>query len=147
MTPARAATSPARKALPARALARFTVCHPGIRVHVRLLPGVTDVDAACLRHEGRQRRRRGSWTTRAYFAPAATSAYHRNNLVGTIVLPANGDLTELIPHEVTHAVMTRYWLLREDDEEDLATVVGRLCAKIAAGLRQRGFDLQPEVAS
>ena len=46
--------------------------------------------------------------------------------MGTIVLPANANLMELIPHEVTHAVMAHLVGVHSGDDESLATSVGKL---------------------
>lgn len=117
----------------ARALARFTVQHGRLRVQVRLLPTVADVDA-----EFRAgKRRRNGLVTFAYFA-AGDAGPHR---VGTIVLPANANLMELIPHEVTHAVMAHLVGVHSGDDESLATSVGKLTTRIVNALHQRGWEV------
>lgn len=117
-----------------RAIARFTVSHGRLRIKVRLLPTIRDVDAEY--REGR-RRRDGKWTY-AFFEPAATpGAAH----VGTVVLPADGRLSELVPHEVTHAVLHRHGYAHCSVDEPVATAIGKLSASIFRQLQQRGLEV------
>lgn len=111
-----------------RALACFTVAYGAVRVRVRLLPRIADVDAEF--HAGR-RRLRGQ-ICHAFFTPGASGL----KPVGTIVLPADGRLEELVPHEVTHAVMYRLGGVHCSDDERLATAVGRLSARILEHTRR-----------
>ena len=115
-----------------RAVAVFTVGLRGLKLRVRVLPTVADVDAECRRHEGR--RQRGTPKARAFFAPSIRLC----SVAGTIVLPADGRLDELVPHEVVHAVMYRIGGVHCSDDERLATDVGLLSAKIFLGLHRRG---------
>lgn len=111
------------------ALKIFFVSHGGIRIKVRALPTMRDlkreyevqyVDGMSLRRAGR--------IIEAFFAPTRrTDARH----IGTIVLPLDGNLHDLIPHEVTHAVMHKLRFAHCADDEALANAVGVLSAKIA----------------
>jgi hypothetical protein len=106
-----------------RAIARFTVSHGSLRLIVRVLPTILDVDTEY--REGR--RRRDGNTTHAYFQQAGARAHH----FGTIVLPANGDLNELVPHEVAHAsVRYRGGSVHAGADERHAIDVGLLTARI-----------------
>lgn len=117
-----------------RALAVFTVSHQRLRLRVRVLPAVADVDAAYL--EGR--RRSDGKTVHAYFQPTLRAARH----VGTVVLPADGRLAELIPHEVVHAVMHRIGGVHCTDDEALATTVGLLSARITRRCARLGLEVR-----
>lgn len=119
----------------ARAVAVFIVSLRGLALRVRVLPTAADVDVECRQREGR--RRRGTPKARAYFAPAARLC----GVVGTIVLPADGRLDELVPHEVVHAVLHRTGSVSRDRDESFATDVGLLSAKIFLGLHRRGVLL------
>ena len=117
----------------ARALALFTVSASGMRLRVRLLASVRDVD----------REYRAGWPRRdgkvvhGYF----TSTYNASaRYIGTIVLPADGRLAELVPHEVAHAVMHELESVERADDERLATTIGLLCARVRAGLKARGVE-------
>ena len=116
-----------------RALAVFTVGLGRHRVRVRLLPSVHDVDAE---FRAGKRRRDGTWT-HAFFRPAAAGS----RVVGTIALPGNGRLTELVPHESTHCVMHLRQSVHVVADEPLATDIGLLTARIFDGLRRRGYGL------
>jgi len=118
---------------PARAIARFTVVHRRLRLRVRLLPTVRDVDAEY--REGR--RRRDGRYVHAFFTPALAPAAH----VGTVVLPADGRLAELVPHEVVHAVMHQQEHAHFSIDERLATAVGLLTARILDRLQRLGMEV------
>ena len=121
----------------ARALAVFTVKHNSVRIRVRLVAGQPEVEHECKRAEGRKRRRAGL-ITRACFMPTwRGKPLH----VGTIVLPADGHLCELIPHEVVHAALYHFGTADTLDDEDLATHVGMLCSRITARLRRLGVEV------
>ncbi|MDO8414161.1 MAG: hypothetical protein Q7S51_10280 [Gallionellaceae bacterium] len=106
------------------ALMVFTVGYGAIRLKVRLLPTIQDVHREYI--AGRTWRRAGM-KVHAFFQPAHhPSAKH----TGTIVLPADGRLEELIPHEVVHAVMGKMGGVHWSDDEALATAVGVLSARI-----------------
>ena len=129
MTPVRKATSPASKA---RAVAVFTVEARGIRLRVRVLPSIEAVAEAY--HGGARRDDR--CRVHAFFQSAS-----RAPLVGTITLPADGRLDELVPHETVHAVLHACGEVRCHDDEEFALSVGLLSAKIFLGLRRRGVLL------
>ena len=113
-----------------RALAVFTVEARGIRVRVRVLPSISDVDEAYRdgpRHSERCR---------------VHSFFHGpKGGIGTIVLPADGRLDELVPHEVVHAVMRANGDVRAADDEEVALSVGLLVAMINVRLVRRGVLL------
>lgn len=119
---------------PARALAVFTVCRRDVRVRVRLLPSVADVDAAFRDGAPRRSGRR----VHAFFVGSTLP----QRLAGTITLPARGRLAELIPHEVVHAVV-HHGSAAGDDDEELALAVGLLSGAIATELRRRGIEVTP----
>lgn len=121
-----------------RALACFSVSHAGLRLRIRLLPNVRSVDrefrAACrpaALYEGLH--------VNAYFMSARRAdARH----AGTIALPAaGGQLLELVPHEVTHAVM--HWIggVHCTQDERLATAIGRLTVRILTKIHRLGYAL------
>lgn len=117
----------------ARALARFTVQHRRLRLRVRLLASITDVDAEF--HAGRPRQK--GRVVFGYFAPGAAHAAH----VGTVVIPCDADLTEIVPHEVTHAVMRHLGDVNYIADEPLATAVGVLTSRIFRELARRGMEV------
>lgn len=118
-----------------RALAVFTVRHRGLRVRVRLLPTVGDVH--------REFTTGNRWTdassmVNAYFKPSASSsAYY----AGTIAIPANGKLLELVPHEVVHAALYHFGSFLYRGGEDLATYVGVVSAQILRKVRRLGVEV------
>jgi hypothetical protein len=107
------------------ALMIFTVAFAGIRLKVRLLSTIAEV----------HREYRGAIKTRirdgkivhAFFQPTTSPAAQ---YIGTIVLPVDGRLDELIPHEVTHACLHKFVGVHRTDDEMLATAVGILSARI-----------------
>lgn len=112
-----------------RAVAVFTVEARGIKLRVRVLPGIEDVAAAY--HGGARSSER--CRVHAFFQSAS-----RAPLVGTITLPADGRLDELVPHETVHAVLHYYGEVLAADDEEFALSVGLLSAKIFLGLHRRG---------
>lgn len=110
-----------------RALAVFTVAYQGIQLRVRLLPTVADVHRE---YPGGRRRLAG----RKVHAYTVTPPCARHSC--TVAFGADGCLDELVPHEVTHAVMHRLQVVRAEDDEPLATAVGILTARIHAKLRR-----------
>lgn len=111
------------------ALKVFTVSYRGIRLRVRVLPTIIDVH----REYVAGARRRDGKKVHAFFSPLHhPSAKHS----GTIVLPADGRLEELIPHEVVHAVMDKIGGVHCSDDEALATAVGVLSARIARKIQR-----------
>lgn len=115
-----------------RALETFTVSHAGLRLRVRLLPSHREVEREF--HAGR--RRRDGRFIHAYFAPTKSQSARHG---GAIVLAGNGRLQELVPHEVTHAVMHRLGAAHCTDDEPLATAVGILTARILGRLDRLGY--------
>lgn len=120
-----------------RAVAVFTVALRGLKLRVRVLPTEADVDVECRRYEGR--RQRGAPKADAFFAPALKLC----GVAGTIVLPASGRITELVPHEVVHAVMHRIGGVHCTSDERLATDVGLLTARILRQIARRGIEVRP----
>lgn len=107
----------------ARALRVFHVAAADLRLRVRLLPDVPAVDAE---FRGGRRRRAG-FLVHGYFMPAAPGA----GLCGTIGLPLAGtDLREIVPHEVSHAVIHHLQGVSARDDEAAALAIGQLCAAI-----------------
>lgn len=115
-----------------RALATFTVSHNRLRLRVRLLACVRDVHqefhGVCGRWRGRY--------VHGFFVAAGSGTH-----LGTVVLAANARLTEIVPHEVTHAAM--HWLrdVAHEADESLATAVGILTARILARIRALGYAI------
>lgn len=114
-----------------RALETFTVSHAGIRLRVRLLPSHVEVE----REFRDGRRRRDGLYVHAYFAPTKSQSARHG---GTIALAGNGRLKELVPHEVTHAVLHK---LGGGDEEPIATAVGILTARILTRIERLGYAI------
>jgi hypothetical protein len=106
-----------------KALNTFYVSHGKCRIRVRVLPSVADVH----REYSIGECRRDGKIVHAFFFPARPDAMH----VGTAVFPLDGQLEELIPHEVVHAVMHKMGGVHCTDDEALATTVGILSARIA----------------
>lgn len=108
----------------------FSIKHKRLKLRVQFLPTIADVDARFQQgwkhHAGRQ--------VHAYFQPATSAgALH----IGTIVLPMDGRLEELVPHEVTHAVIHFMRGVSANDDEEAATAVGLLSAKIFNHVKKR----------
>lgn len=112
------------------ALMVFCVSFAGIRLKVRLLPTTRDVHREF--SEGSSRLELGK--VHAFFAPNYAP---NRRFLGTVVLPSNGRLAELIPHEVTHAVMNKMGGVHCTDDEALATAIGVLSARIARKIGQK----------
>lgn len=110
------------------ALKIFTVNYGGIRIKVRLLPTVRDVH----REYTEGKRLRNGTAVHAFFAPKCSPSA---KYTGTIVLPLDGRLEELIPHEVVHAVMSTIGGVHCSEDEALATAVGVLSARIARKIK------------
>ena len=106
-----------------KALKVFSVSHGGIRIRVRLLPTIADVHRAYNASPGR-RARHGEIIT-AFFLETKAGKH-----VGTIFLPQDGRLQELVPHEVSHAVIQALGGVLPKDDEKYCTAVGILCARI-----------------
>lgn len=110
----------------------FHLRYGELRVRVRVLPSVAQVDRAY--YAGR--RCRDSRRIYAYFEPEPEPHAAR---VGTVVLPANGALQELVPHEMVHAVMHELGRADRRADEYLAGAVGVLTARALARLRRLGL--------
>lgn len=117
-----------------KALKLFTVSHGGIRVKVRLLPTVADVHRE---HQAIARRCHDGNNVCAFFMPAQRVSRH----VGTIVLPLQGKLRELVPHEVTHAVIHALNGVLSHDDEACCTAIGRISARIFRHIEQVGVAI------
>jgi hypothetical protein len=107
----------------------FNVAHKRLKLKVCLLPTVAHVDAA---YRQGWKARRGT-QVHAYFYPAASTDA---DIAGTVVLPLDGCLDELVPHEVTHAVIHYLRGVSASDDEAAATAVGMLSAKIFKRIKQ-----------
>lgn len=117
------------------AVASFNVMRGGVRLRVRVLATVAEVHKAY--GAGGARHRRAGRMVHAFFQASETKA----KSIGTLVLPASGgDLADLVPHEVTHAVMCRLQRVTAEDDERLATLVGQLTRTIRARLAERGIE-------
>lgn len=112
----------------------FTVRHGSIRLRVTLRDTVEDVHQAYKACTGT--RPSAGRIVHAFFAPtAAVTAKH----VGIVVLPQRGGrLEELVPHEVTHAVIHAHGGVLPHDDEATATAVGLLSARIFRRLKKMG---------
>lgn len=113
-----------------RALTTFSVCYAGCRLRVRVLPGVRDVD----REYRGGRRRQPELCVHAYFDGATRSGARHT---GAITLGGDARLEEIVPHEVTHAVMHLLRRVDRADDERLATMIGILSARILAKIRAK----------
>lgn len=116
----------------------FTAAARGIRVRVRVLPSVAAVHAESLAAGASGERR----TNHALFHPSRDVPV-AGGIVGTIVLPVDGALLDLVPHEVTHAVMHDLRAVCHSADEELATRIGLLSAAIFSGLHKRGIEIAP----
>lgn len=112
----------------------FTVSHGSIHLKVKLLPTVADVHRE---HQARCLRCNDGNTVCAFFLPAQRVGRY----VGTIVLPLQGKLHELVPHEVTHAVIHFLNGVLSQDDEACCTAVGRISARIFKHIEQIGVAL------
>lgn len=119
-----------------RPAATFSAAARGTRVRVRVLPSIADVDVAA--GAGGLVLPARSGRCRAFFHPRQAVPV-AGSIAGTIVLPADGPLLELVPHEATHAVMHDLRAATHVNDEELATTVGLLSAAIFQGLERRGL--------
>lgn len=115
-----------------RALAVFSVGAGGIRVRVRLMATILEVDRE---YRNGKRCRDGKHANAYFVSTQGEKARH----LGTIALPADGRLSELVPHEVVHAVMHLLGSALSSDDEELATLVGMLTARIHSRLGRLGY--------
>lgn len=109
----------------------FTVSHRGIHIRVKLLPSIKEVHRAYQAAPGG--RARPGKVVHAFFHEALTGKH-----IGTCYFPENGNLVELVPHEVSHALIRAYGGVLPRDDEDYCTSVGVICARIQSRIRQAG---------
>lgn len=107
----------------------FNVSYGGIRIKVKLLPTVADVHRE---HQAVARQCRDGKMVQAFFLPAQRVA----KVIGTIVLPLQGKLPELVPHEVTHAVIHYLNGVLSHDDEACCTAVGKISLRIFRRIEQ-----------
>ncbi len=112
----------------------FTVSHGGWRLRVSILPSVSDVHKAF--PGGRSLAL--NTTVHAYFTPPHAAA--SRSFIGDIVIPADGRLLELVPHEVTHAVLFRFGGVHCSADEGVATAIGVLSARILRRCARLGME-------
>lgn len=112
-----------------KALMVFTVSYGGIRIRVRLLPICQDVHREYKSSPPATRMRIGKGKTVCAFSSPTNHVMAK--YTSTIVLPSNGPLDELIPHEVFHTVIDKFKSVHFTDDEAAATAVGILSARIA----------------
>lgn len=117
----------------------FTVRGGGIALKVTLRETVEDVHRAYKACSCPGTRYSNGQRVHAFFAPTASpTAKH----AGIVVLPQRGGrLYELVPHEVTHAVIHAHCGVLPHEDEACATAVGVLCARIFRRLRTMGVAL------
>lgn len=113
-----------------RAAKTFTVSHGGVRIKVRMLPTILDVHR---HHQATCKQHRGGTLVHAFFLPSP----RQGRLTGAITLPLlDGRLQELVPHEVSHAVIQAHGGVLQRDDEEYCTTVGILCARIHRRIEQ-----------
>ena len=115
------------------ALKVFSVSYSKISIKVRLLPSMMDVHHEFKSLSG-MKLSKGD-IVNAYFNPTLSTAAQ---YTGTIALPIDGCMNELIPHEVVHAVIHSLRGVHCIDGEFVATAVGQLCARIFKQIRKIG---------
>jgi hypothetical protein len=64
---------------------------------------------------------------------------HLAKYFGTIVLAANSNLNEIVPHEVFHAVLCWKKEVNTDDDEAAAYAVGKLTSRILRRIKYIEF--------
>ena len=106
-----------------RALRVFVVSYRGVRLRIRAVPHSKDVYTELTGAKWRKR----ADLPRGFFLPYTAA---NAKCLGLIVLAANEDLEEIIPHEVTHAVLYKMKQVHTDDDENFALTVGILSKKI-----------------
>lgn len=108
-------------------VATFSVAYRGLRLQIQVLKTVWDVDAA---YKGNSKPTRKGTISHAFFEQFQPGRKH----FGRIVLPLTGRLTELIPHEVAHAVIGYLGTVTATDDEFAATAIGTLTAKLSKAI-------------
>lgn len=116
------------------ALMIFTVSYAGIRLKVRVLPTVRDVHKEYESNytDGKAIRRSGN-NVDGFFAPTVR---RDARFFGTVVLPLNGCLPELIPHEVGHVVRRKMGVIDSSNEERFCMAIGILSSRIARKIKR-----------
>lgn len=115
----------------------FTVRHGAIRIRVTLRDSVREVHKAYQAFNGGTRLRNGKIVFAFFWPTQSSTAKH----VGGIVLPmAGGNLNELVPHEVAHAVICHYGGVLPHDDEAAATAIGTLSARIFRRIKRMGAE-------
>lgn len=113
----------------------FTVSHGSIRIKVKLLPTEKDVHRE---HQATARKHRDSKNNVvAFFLPAQRASRY----VGTVVLPLSGKLRELVPHEISHAVIHAQNGVLSHDDEACCTAIGRVSAGIFKRIEKMGVQI------
>jgi hypothetical protein len=111
----------------------FYVQHGKIRLRVKLLPTVADVHRAYTGDKKSPRIARGD-LVHGFFEGSVDAKY-----VGTVALPMQGaNLLEIVPHEITHAVIHHLNGVLSHDDEPCSTAIGCLCASTFKQLRKMG---------
>lgn len=110
----------------------FTVSHGGIRLRVRVLSTIKDVHRAYQTSPGV--RARPGKIVHAFFRETKSGKH-----AGTLFLAPDSCLYEMIPHEVSHAVINAQGGVLPRDDEDYCTAVGILCARIFRRIGQMGM--------
>lgn len=118
----------------ARAFGIFTVRYRAVRIKVRVLTTLAEVhrDFRLI-----AKPLQGEFVS-GFFLPSVSKA---NRHIGTIVLPADGDLLTIVPHEVVHAVMQHIKFADVDTDEPLATLTGKISGEILRRLQVMGIEL------
>lgn len=114
-----------------KALMVFTVSYAGIRIKVRLLATTRDAHREYV--ASNKQRAKGKQIHAFTQSTAAVNAKH----IATIVLPSNGRLEELIPHEVFHALIDKWGVVSKDRDESFATALGMLTARITRKIERK----------
>lgn len=109
----------------------FTVSHGSIRIKVRMLPTTRDVHRAYQASPGG--RARPGKIVHAFFRETVAGKH-----VGTVFFAEDGKHKELVPHEVSHAVILAQGGVLPRDDEAYCTAVGILCARIFRRIEQIG---------
>jgi len=115
-----------RKSSPAtKALLAFGLRMGEFRVHVRLLPTIDDVESAYFGAAKKAARLRSN-RVHGFFAYPPRSS----KTPGTIFLAADSDLLDIVPHEVSHAVVRYTRAVRPGKDEKAAALIGAVSSRI-----------------